>query len=307
MFRISALLRKILIFIYLLATPVFANVPALNIESLNIYTTSTNRNFKINLNGQTVFFRIGRNSPGEVGINRESEIEFYTIAESLGIAPKLLGYEVKNGLLITEYIEGASPSEKEIRQPYAIEKVIHNLHLIHAHQLSVPTTSPCTVFSRNNELLKTLDTAGLRDSLQEQLDNWLCVKNSIESDYYLAIPLGICHGDLFRGNILQDRNAKLFFIDWEYSYYGYVIDDIGKFCSSNWLDNNEIEFVSKMYWGVANDLLLRKLHQNIFMQQFNFFLWCQVQASNNSTESASYYELASRVGEHLNKMSKTGF
>lgn len=165
MFRVSALLSKSLILLCLLATPVFANVPALNIESLNIYSTATNRNFKINLNGQTVFFRIGRNNPDEVGINRESEMEFYTIAEGLGIAPKLLGYEINNGLLITEYIEGASPTEREIRQFHTIEKVIHNLHLLHAHHLSVPTTTPSTVFFRNNELLKTLDTLGLRDSL----------------------------------------------------------------------------------------------------------------------------------------------
>lgn len=94
-------------------------------------------------------------------------------------------------------------------------------------------------------------------------------------------------------------------MDWEYSFYGYVIDDIGKYCSSNWFDDSDIELVSKIYWGVANDQLIRKLHQNIFMQQFNFFLWCHIQASNNSKESALFYEMANRVGEHLNKMSET--
>lgn len=83
---------------HLLDMPVFANLPALNIESLNIYSTATNRNFKINLGEKNLFFRIGRNNPDEVGINRESEIQFYIIAENLRIAPKLLGYEINNRL-----------------------------------------------------------------------------------------------------------------------------------------------------------------------------------------------------------------
>lgn len=178
---------------------------------MNIYSIATNRNFKINLNEKTVFFRIGRNNPDEVGINRESEMQFYTIAESLGIAPKLLGYEIDNGLLMTEYIEGISPTEKEIRECQIIERVVHNLHLLHAYHLSIVTTASSTVFSRNSELLKTLDKLGLRINLQEKIDNWLRIKNSIEDGYYQGIPLGICHGDLFRGNIIQDNILKLDF------------------------------------------------------------------------------------------------
>ena len=164
-----------------------------------------------------------------------------------------------------------------------------------------------TVFSRNDELLKTLTALGLQTDLETLLEDLDLIKKSIAKDYYQNIPLAICHGDLFRGNLLQDCNKKLFFVDWEYAFYGYVIDDIGKFCSSNWLYDEAIEYVSTKYWGTSNDLLLEKLHQNIFMQQFNFFLWCHIQAHDNPKESASFYEMSLHVREHLSKLSKLFF
>lgn len=299
------LLTRNLTLFCITASSLWATGPNFNIKPLNSYATSTNRTFKLDLDGECVVFRVGRDNPEHVGIDRNAEMELYALAESLGIAPKLVGYEIDNGLLMTRYIDGASPSEQEIRQQQVIEKVVRNLQLLHTHTAPDHKTAVSTVFSRNHALLETVKHTPFYPDIQQKIDRWQTMQRSFEADYYAGIPRAACHGDLFRGNILLDQTGKLFFIDWEYSFYGYVIDDIGKFCSSNWLGDTEIKLVSERYWGRSDEQLLKKLHQNIFMQQFNFFLWCHVQGSEKAHQAAAYYATADRVSKHLDVMSHT--
>lgn len=273
-----------------------------NIHPLNNYFVATNRSFKIEVNGQTVFFRIGREHPEELGIDRISELAFYEVGEKVGIAPKILGFETDHGLLITEYIDGASPTKEELSS--TIEKVIDHLHLLHSYPFTQDKMPLSTVFLRNDALLKTLETLGLKAEISDKVDRWLLTRESFEKDHYQNIPVGVCHGDLFRGNMLLDAHQNLFIIDWEYAFYGYVIDDLGKFCSSNWLSDEEIARVSALYWGTSDERMLQKLYQNIFMQQFNFFLWCQIQAFYHTEENASFDELVGQVEAHLDRMRK---
>ncbi len=294
--------RVFLFILALIALP--SNVFSLerNIESLNQYATATNRNFKVYFDDRPIFLRLGRENPEEIGIDREVEVKFYSIAEKLGIAPELLAYETNNGLLLSSFIEGAALSENEIHDLATIEKVIDNFHLLHRYSAEEQSLEISTIFSRNDHLIAQVKHFESYGEIKAYIDLWLLVRGEFQNQHYQSIPLGVCHGDLFRGNIMQDRFGKIYFIDWEYSFYGYVLDDLGKFCASNWLKKEEIEFVSAKYWNVYDTILLTKLYQNIFMQQFNFFLWCHIQADKNSQNSHVYYQFRDAAAKHMQSL-----
>jgi thiamine kinase-like enzyme len=265
-----------------------------NMTSLNMYATATNRNFKLSVDNSSLFIRIGRESPEELGIDRRREVELYKVAEGLGLAPKLIAYQIDNGILVTEFIEGSSPSETRVHELDFLEQVVEKLKLLHS--ASLESASEKNVF-RNNDLLLA-ECSSFVDL--EKIKHWQEVRASFEKGYYEDTAFGICHGDLFRGNILENQEGRIYFIDWEYAYYGPIIDDLGKLCSANWLTDSEIEFVANMYWKSPN---MRKLKQNIFMQQFNFYLWCKIQAQHNA-ENSFYGTIVHKVEKHLDLLEK---
>src|ERR1700722_15532371 len=104
-----------------------------NIYSLNLFTP-TNRSFKAMVYGSPIFLRIGRNNPEEVGIDRTREIKYLKIGEMLGLTPALLGYELDNGILMTEFIEGSTPNFEKMHNQHFLQKVVTSLHKLHEYQ-----------------------------------------------------------------------------------------------------------------------------------------------------------------------------
>lgn len=269
-----------------------------NISSLNIYETATNRNFRILLNEKPVFLRVGRDNANQIGINRKTEIKHYKMAEGLGLAPKLLAYQIDNGILITEFVEGNTPSETKIHDVNVLKKIALCLKKLHTCKYKDQDEPTNNVFLKNDRLLDQLSALDTDASFEK----WLEVRRSFEKDYYDGIDVGICHGDLFRGNLLETTEGKLFLIDWEYSYLGPVIDDLGKLCSANWLTDEEIKLVAEAYWKSPNSKMVDKIKQNIYMQQMNLYLWCKIQAYHELQTASNYLSLAARAKEHLNQL-----
>jgi thiamine kinase-like enzyme len=271
----------------------------LNITSVNLYETSTNRAFKVTVEGRPVFFRVGRDHPEELGIDREKEIENYKIAEQLGLAPTLLGYHLKNGLLMIEFIEGISPSVERIREHSMLDKIVLQLKNLHDHSSDEGRPAEKTAFSINDALLKNLETLGVAPEDEKKIRQWLKVRTSFEEDYYREIPFAICHGDLYRENLLETEDGRVYLIDWEYSFYGPIIDDLGKLCATNWLDDSAMEYLVEAYWGEMSSKMLKKLKQNIFMQQLNFYLWLRIQAHHHPEQASSYLDVGKFAEQQL--------
>lgn len=288
------MLRVLTVLLLLSASRAIGVESEFNMTSLNMYETATNRNFKILLNDQPVFLRVGRENPEQIGIDRATEIAHYKVAESLGIAPKLLAYQIANGMLVTEFIEGVSPSDQRVHEPEFLENITSALRLLHSCQ---PTELGCkkSVFVKNDRLLEAF-------SQPKKIARWLTMRTSFEPNYYAGIAEGICHGDLFRGNLLETADGTLYLIDWEYSYYGPVIDDIGKLCAANWLSDEEIRHIAHLYWETDSGALFRKVKENIFMQQLNLYLWCHIQAHAQPQMADSYLWLAHRAERHLDQL-----
>lgn len=270
-------------------------------ELINPSETATNRSFKVVLQDESLFLRIGRDHPEQLGIDRQREVHHYKLAESLGLAPALLAYQIDTGTLMSKYIEGASPSEARVHEREFLEKVTRSLKRLHACP-SNSRAAETTALLRNDALLNQLTQLGTDHVEQNRLHYWLEVRGAFEEGYYDGIAIGVCHGDLFRGNFLETPEGGLFLVDWEYSYIGPVIDDIGKLCAANWLTEEEIQWVVETYWGAADPRLVHKVVQNIYLQQMHLYLWCHIRAHHECTTAARYLALAARVKEHLNRL-----
>ncbi len=274
-----------------------------NIYSLNLFTP-TNRSFKVVVNGSPFFLRIGRDNPGEVGIDRAREIRYLKVGQMLGLTPALFGYELANGLLMTEFIEGSTPSSEHMHDLEFLHKVVTNIHILHSYDLHGLQEAEKTTFDTCRHFYNSMLALGVAYN-EEDVSRWLEVISSFEDGYYDGIKKAVCHGDLYHGNLLESLDGKVYLIDWEYSFFGYVIDDLGKLCSDD-LSDAEIECIARTYWGADRPDMVFKLKQNVFMHELVHYFWCLVQAHNNPDNAPQYHKRALLMQQNLNKYTIRG-
>ncbi|MBS0654754.1 MAG: phosphotransferase [Verrucomicrobia bacterium] len=269
---------------------------SLNIDSISL-NTPTNRSFKLHVGGTPVFFRIGRSDADQIGIDRKREIENLRIGVQLGITPQLLGYELSNGLLMLEYIPGTTPTIEEL--PPLIDDVVHNFRALHSCKQN--RAVEYTMFDKCYRWRETYNALDINKNDQELVDYWFSAVRSFEKGYYDGEETGVCHGDIYFGNILVAETGKVYFIDWEYSLYGYIVDDLGKFCSVL-PHEQDLHKVVKAYWGSEDPQKLLKLQQNVFLHELAHYFWCYIQIHNNPNLASAYEQNIQRVSSCLNKM-----
>lgn len=269
-----------------------------NIHSLNLFTPS-NRSFKLMVNGAPVFFRIGRDNPEEFGIDRAREIKYLLVGEKLGLTPALLGYELDNGLLMAEFIEGSTPSFERMHDLEFLDLVVANLRTLHGYQMDGMDEAEKTKFYSCRHFYQSLLAMNISFD-EESVSYWMQVMRSFEEGYYDGIGKGVCHGDLYYGNLLESLDGRVYLIDWEYSFYGYVIDDLSAVCSDD-MPDEVIRYIVKSYWGEDQPEMFLKLKQNIFIHELMHYFWCLMQADKNSANAPLYHKRARMMQKNLNR------
>lgn len=292
----KATITTICLALYYLSTPLLISTePQFN---MNPFPSSSNLSFKFSLEEIPYVLRIGKNRE-ELGIDRLKEATFYKIGEELGIAPQIMAFNADEQILISKYIENFNSLERT-HETEMINKIIDVITLLHSYptdNLSYPVSS---IFARNDRILQSAEKLDLLSQAQKELvDSWMETRKSFENDYYHNMTPSICHGDLYYKNILENEHGKIYLVDWEYSFYGYPIDDLGKLCSGNDFNDDEIAFVARQYYKSDDPSYYIKLKQNIFMRQFSMYIWCQIQASCHPERQSYYEELAKTVEVQL--------
>lgn len=217
----------------------------------------------------------------------------------LGLTPSILGYELNNGLLITEFIEGTTPTPEKMRNSQFLEKVVAKLRLLHSYDPEDLHIVEKTTFDACRHFYHALKALNISYD-ESQASFWIKGMESFEKGYYENMRKAVCHGDLYHGNLLESLEGEIYLIDWEYSFFGYVIDDLGKLCSDD-LNDEEIQFIVKTYWGKESPDLFLKLKQNVFLHELVHYFWCLIQAHNNPANASHYYTRSQLMKENLNR------
>lgn len=160
----------------------------------------------------------------------------YSLLEKFDFVPKLVENNKNN--LKFQWIENV---EFEWNSEL-LEQMAEKIKILHDSKLPFPKTN---IASRIKEYRKLVKQKGLKI---EVLNKYFKRINNILSYSENNRPL---HNDLFKQNILLDKNNKLWIIDWEYSTMGDKHFDLAYFILSNHLNNEQEQiFLDKYdtYW-----------------------------------------------------------
>jgi len=234
----------------------------------------TNRNYRVEVNGESFVLRMSGKNTELLGIHRPTEREANKAAASLGIAPEVVYFIEPEGYLVTRFIEGDPISVETLGEESWLTQVAQSLHLFH-------TQGPTTLESTFNifEVIASLTNVGREHNCQfpENFD-WLmekvrAVETAFAPEPYTPRP---CHNDLLNGNFLN-ANGKLIILDWEYAGMGDVYFDLANFSHHHSLNDDQIRFFLNEYFGAASEKHFARLKLMEPLSDMREALWGTVQ------------------------------
>ena len=242
----------------------------------------TNRNFRVEVGGESFVLRIGGNDTELLGIDRSVEHGASLVAAQLGIGPEVVAFVEPEGYLVTRFIEG----EVGRVDPVSAGRTIRRFHdgppipgrfdsfrvveayreTAAAHGVAIPAA-----YARARELASEIERRRG------------------------APPLRPCHNDLLNANFIHD-GQRLRIVDWEYAGMGDPWFDLGNFAVNHELDEAGEEELLAAYGEHGTDALTLMR----FMSDFREAMWGVVQQGISRLD----FDFRAYADEHFERLER---
>lgn len=243
----------------------------------------TNRNFRVEVEGESFVLRIGGEDTQLLGIDRSSEHAASRNAAELGLAPEVVAFLEPEGYLVTRFIEG-EVGQIDVEQVGAALRRLHDGPAIPSRFDSF----------RVVETYRAIAT-----------DRGVGVPSAYDGAHQLArrierrrqgAALCSCHNDLLNANFIND-GARLWIVDWEYAGMGDPFFDLGNFAVNHELEaDGERALLAAYGAGDGDALVLMR-----FMSDFREAMWGVVQQAISTLE----FDFRAYADEHFERLQRT--
>lgn len=224
----------------------------------------TNDNYKVSIGSTSYFFRSVNHTHSVLGSSLEREWIITTYVSKSSIAPKVISYHPKDGILVTEFIQ-TTGGKVDLRNNATMLSFCRIIDSLHKLKVEFPMLFD-PYLSIENSIQSALEkSVDLPDDLLFVVHPKISAfdKNSPPSLNHAKVP---AHLDLHAGNILDD-GKQLWLIDWEYAAMADPYFDLATVTSVENFSNQEMKMLLERY-------LKRSSSEN----EFNYFLKMRILA-----------------------------
>ena len=251
----------------------------------------TNRNFRVDLDGEQVVLRIGGKDTEALGIDRRAEHAASVAAAGLGVAPEVVAFVEPEGYLVTRYVPGAPVEADRLRDRDMIGGLARIFRRIHNSSVVPSRFDPFRVV----EAYRATAAAHGHSSLPAY-DRAKPIADMIER-LIPPHPEVFCHNDLLNANFIADENGRIWIVDWEYAGMGDRFFDLANFSVNH--DFTEADDAALLAsYGVEDE---RSLVQMRFMSGFREAMWAIVQTVISELD----FDFEGYATEHFERMEAT--
>lgn len=193
--------------------------------------------FNCIFNNVKAVIRFDLKPASKLAIDRENETMILKKIMHLDLSPKILYSNLKDGILIWEYISGTKVrfniGNTKKFSLHELGKSLHKVHKTPIHKNSKD------IFSNSLSLYNDLLTSPSEKLLMRKALNLF---KELSNDKIRNV---FSHNDLHRENIIW--NKKFYFLDWEYSSLNHPCFDIASIIRNFDLDRDQINDFSNGY------------------------------------------------------------
>ncbi len=229
----------------------------------------TNRSFVFYIKNKKYIMRVPGEGTSEL-INRKEESTVYNAIKSLEISDNCLYLDSENGYKITEFIDDVHNCDSTDFKEVA--KCMSVLKKFHSNKINVNHTF---------DLVEKIDFYEGLWSQESSYSDYLETKNNVLSmfDYINAQKKQwcLCHIDSVPDNFLiNDKNNKIWLIDWEYSAMQDPHVDIAMFAIYSLYEKDEVDKLIDLYFENNCDIATRlKIYCYVAICGLIWSNWCE--------------------------------
>jgi thiamine kinase-like enzyme len=248
----------------------------------------TNRNYRVEVDGETFVLRLAGTDTELLGIDRAAEVEAGRVAAEAGVGPEVVAFEPDLGCIVTRFVAGSPIPEEELGNEGVMRSVVSSIRAIHG---SRPIRAAFPVF-RIVEVFRDIAAArGVR--VQDDYETAHAVAGRIEEAFAAApAPLTTCHNDLLNANFLLEGDHT-WIVDYEYAGMGDPFFDLGNLSINNGLDDDAQALLLRTYFGEVRDVHRARLALMRIVSDLREAMWGVVQQAI-STLDFDYVDYATR-------------
>jgi thiamine kinase-like enzyme len=254
----------------------------------------TNRNFRVDTDGQSYVLRVGGKDTEVLGIDRRAEYEAASIAASLGVGPEVVAFVEPEGYLVTRFVEGAPAPPEEIRRPEVLTEVVALLRRVHEGPAIPARFDSFRVVEayRASAITYGVDVPAAYEEAKATADR-------IEAALGAQRPLA-CHNDLLNANFIRSPEG-IRIVDWEYAGMGDRFFDLANFAVNHELDEDGEAALLDAYFGEVRPHEAEHLRLLRFMSDFREAMWGVVQQGISELE----FDFAEYAARHFERLRRT--
>ena len=243
----------------------------------------TNRNFRVDVGGESFVLRIGGKDTELLGIDRAAEHGASLVAASLGVGPEVVAFLEPEGYLVTRFLEG----ENGRVDPAGAGATLRRVHD------GPPFPGRFDSFRVVEAYAATALAHGVR--VPPACARAQEVAGRIERRLGPR-PLRPCHNDLLNANFIDDGRG-LRIVDWEYAGMGDPYFDLGNFAVNHELDEDAERELLEAYRGDDGDVLALMR----FMSDFREAMWGVVQQGISELD----FDFRAYADDHFERLERT--
>jgi thiamine kinase-like enzyme len=254
----------------------------------------TNRNFRVDCEGQLYVLRIGGKDTHLLGIDRRAEHRAASVAASLGVGPEVVAFVEPEGYLVTRFVEGAPVPPEEIRRPAVLRETAGLIRRVHEGPRMPARFDSFRVVEayRASAVAHGVDVpAGYEKAkaVADRIESVLGARREVP-----------CHNDLLNANFIRGPEG-IRIVDWEYAGMGDRFFDLANFAVNHELDEEQQRIVLDAYFGEVRDADATHLRLMRFMSDFREAMWGVVQQGISELD----VDFADYARRHFERLERT--
>jgi thiamine kinase-like enzyme len=258
------------------------------------------------------FVRLGGPESASLGVDRCSECALLALACSARLAPPLLACEPASGLLVTQFIRGATWRREDARIARNIGRIAARLRVLHG---LVPPAAVRTVdFGAQSRRLEAqlraigplpASSRGECAGVEALIDSARAGAAEVPEIAALAFellasrcpPLVPCHNDLHHLNLVDDGD-RLWMVDWEYGGVGDPLFDLASLaCQHAYTAAERTELLEA--YGPGGGITAATLDAACTVFDYVQWLWYLVWAARNPPAGHECVARAAALADRL--------
>ena len=263
----------------------------------------SNKNFKVDLDGQSYVLRVPGNGSGGM-VDRTHE-EFNSIEGSkMGINPPVRYFNAESGIKLVDYVENAETLNAATIQRHEnmkkIALIYRNLH--HSH---VRLKNEFNVFREIEKYDRLMKSAGasMYEGWEEVYAQVMSLEHRLNT---LGVDLKPCHNDAVPENFIKARDGRLYLIDWEYSGMNDPMADIAAlFLESSFSEENQDYLLSKYFVSTVPVHTREKILCYQILWDYLWAQWTVIKEAKGDDFGSYGTDRFNRCKENLGKLYQT--